>query len=121
PAAALMTRMTEYKQLMSQTFAAVGDGTRRETQQGGPQGILNNAKRRYVEQTFETLQGTQWLKLDMNPATGSGGTCYGDSGGPHFLGGWIPTSRWRSRSPETRSASRRTSTSGSTRRRRGAS
>jgi secreted trypsin-like serine protease len=23
----------------------------------------------------------------MNPATGSGGTCYGDSGGPHFLGG----------------------------------
>ncbi|HKI22367.1 MAG TPA: hypothetical protein VKA24_03010 [Gaiellaceae bacterium] len=23
----------------------------------------------------------------MNPSTGSGGTCYGDSGGPHFLGG----------------------------------
>jgi hypothetical protein len=22
----------------------------------------------------------------MNPSTGSGGTCYGDSGGPHFLG-----------------------------------
>jgi hypothetical protein len=21
----------------------------------------------------------------MNPSTGSGGTCYGDSGGPHFL------------------------------------
>jgi secreted trypsin-like serine protease len=27
-----------------------------------------------------------WLKLSMNPSTGSGGTCYGDSGGPHFLG-----------------------------------
>ena len=23
----------------------------------------------------------------MNPSTGSGGTCFGDSGGPHFLGG----------------------------------
>jgi hypothetical protein len=22
----------------------------------------------------------------MNPSTGDGGTCYGDSGGPHFLG-----------------------------------
>ena len=27
-----------------------------------------------------------WLKISMNPATGDGGTCYGDSGGPHFLG-----------------------------------
>ena len=23
----------------------------------------------------------------MNPSTGSGGGCYGDSGGPHLLGG----------------------------------
>jgi hypothetical protein len=22
----------------------------------------------------------------MNPSTGDGGTCYGDAGGPHFLG-----------------------------------
>jgi secreted trypsin-like serine protease len=22
----------------------------------------------------------------MNPSTGNGGTCFGDSGGPHFLG-----------------------------------
>jgi len=22
----------------------------------------------------------------MNPSVGSGGTCYGDSGGPHFVG-----------------------------------
>ena len=26
------------------------------------------------------------LSSEMNPSTGSGGTCYGDSGGPHFLG-----------------------------------
>ncbi len=26
-----------------------------------------------------------------NPSTGSGGTCFGDSGGPHFLGGAAST------------------------------
>jgi hypothetical protein len=27
-----------------------------------------------------------WLRISMNPSTGNGGTCYGDSGGPNFLG-----------------------------------
>jgi hypothetical protein len=27
-----------------------------------------------------------WLRISMNPAKGDGGTCYGDSGGPNFLG-----------------------------------
>jgi len=27
-----------------------------------------------------------WCKISMNPAHGDGGTCYGDSGGPNFLG-----------------------------------
>ena len=27
----------------------------------------------------------RWLKISMNPSTGDGGTCYGDSGGPYFL------------------------------------
>jgi secreted trypsin-like serine protease len=87
PSAGLLDEMRANHELKGQVFTAVGYGTRRVSQQGGPQGILDNAKRRYVLQTFETLQGNQWLKLDMNPATGSGGTCYGDSGGPHFLGG----------------------------------
>ena len=26
-----------------------------------------------------------WITLSMNLATGNGGTCYGDSGGPHFI------------------------------------
>jgi hypothetical protein len=35
-----------------------------------------------------TLNSTNaaWLRISMNPATGDGGTCYGDSGGPNFLG-----------------------------------
>jgi V8-like Glu-specific endopeptidase len=27
-----------------------------------------------------------WIRASMNPAKGDGGTCYGDSGGPNFLG-----------------------------------
>jgi hypothetical protein len=27
-----------------------------------------------------------WLRISGNPSTGNGGTCYGDSGGPNFLG-----------------------------------
>jgi hypothetical protein len=26
------------------------------------------------------------LRISMNPSLGNGGTCYGDSGGPNFLG-----------------------------------
>ena len=35
-----------------------------------------------------TLNATNptWLRISMNAATGDGGTCYGDSGGPNFLG-----------------------------------
>ena len=87
PPAGLLDRMKANHQLHDQTFTAVGYGARRVSKQGGWRGILSNAKRRYALQSFETLQGAQWLKLDMNPSTGSGGTCYGDSGGPHFLGG----------------------------------
>jgi hypothetical protein len=38
--------------------------------------------------TTGTLRGVtpSWLRISQNPATGDGGTCYGDSGGPNFLG-----------------------------------
>jgi secreted trypsin-like serine protease len=35
---------------------------------------------------FNSL-GKGWLTISQNINTGSGGTCYGDSGGPQFLGG----------------------------------
>jgi hypothetical protein len=67
-------------------FTAVGYGATRDTQQGGFDAIADNVDRRFATQFFLSLQKA-WLLLSMNPATGSGGTCYGDSGGPHFLGG----------------------------------
>jgi len=38
----------------------------------------------YAFSTFDSLNGG-YLRLSMNPATGDGGTCFGDSGGPNFL------------------------------------
>jgi hypothetical protein len=53
---------------------------------GGPNAFFFDSTRRYATQFFLSLQRA-WLNLSENPSTGSGGTCFGDSGGPHFLGG----------------------------------
>lgn len=72
-------------ELNSATFVAAGYGTVRETRKGGPQPLFFDAQRRFAEQSVLSLEPA-WLNLSMNQATGDGGTCYGDSGGPHFLG-----------------------------------
>jgi secreted trypsin-like serine protease len=68
----------ERTDLSSETFTTVGYGIERT--HGDPGG----GERRYALQSARRLDGS-WLKLAMN--SDSGGTCYGDSGGPHFLGG----------------------------------
>jgi hypothetical protein len=41
---------------------------------------------RYVASGSVNAMNPSWIRASMNPATGDGGTCYGDSGGPNFLG-----------------------------------
>jgi len=72
--------------LKRQRFTAVGYGTVRDDKTKGPQTLSFDGMRRYADQGFRSLTKA-WLNLSMNPSTGSGGTCYGDSGGPHFLAG----------------------------------
>ena len=84
PSAGLLDELKS--QLRSQPFTAVGYGAIRESRKKGFEGILDNDHRRMALQSFNSLTKS-WLKLSMNQATGDGGTCYGDSGGPHFLGG----------------------------------
>lgn len=72
--------------LRSQTFTAVGYGTVREDKRTGPHAFFFDGIRRYALQSLLSLQKA-WLGLSMQPSTGDGGTCFGDSGGPHFLGG----------------------------------
>ncbi|MDQ3986836.1 MAG: S1 family peptidase [Actinomycetota bacterium] len=85
PEEGLLDRMKKANELNSANFVAVGYGTVRESRKTGPQGIVNITERRYAEQSYLSLQEA-WLTLAMNEATGDGGTCFGDSGGPHFLG-----------------------------------
>jgi secreted trypsin-like serine protease len=85
PTAGLLDEMKA--SLSGRTFTAVGYGTIRETTKTGPHGILPNLRRRKALQSFQSLTAA-WLTLKMNEATGQGGTCFGDSGGPHFLGGY---------------------------------
>jgi secreted trypsin-like serine protease len=82
PTAGLLGTMN----LKGQTFTAVGYGTVRTGPTGGPNAFFFDSTRRYALQSFLSLEPA-WLNLSENPSTGSGGTCYGDSGGPHFLGG----------------------------------
>jgi secreted trypsin-like serine protease len=85
PSAGLLADMKEDKQLKGQKFVTVGYGTLRDDKTGGPHALGDYGERYYAEQTFLALK-PYWLQISMNPSTGSGGTCYGDSGGPHFLG-----------------------------------
>jgi secreted trypsin-like serine protease len=87
PTAGLLDQLKAGHQLRDQTFTAVGYGTVREEKTGGPHGFLeSDGVRMYALQSALNLEKA-WLLLSMNPSTGNGGTCYGDSGGPHFLGG----------------------------------
>lgn len=65
-------------------FTAVGYGTVRDGIQGGFAAILDNLARNRAEQGFLSLTKA-WLTMPMTEPRGDGGTCYGDSGGPHFI------------------------------------
>ena len=69
----------------SQTFTSVGYGAYEVTKKSGPRQFLYDDVRMVATGTLNSINPT-WLRISMNPATGNGGTCYGDSGGPNFLG-----------------------------------
>jgi secreted trypsin-like serine protease len=86
PDVALLDRLKQSGAIKRQTFTAVGYGTVREDKTGGPHALFFDGIRRYALQSYLSLEKA-WLNLSMQPSTGDGGTCFGDSGGPHFLGG----------------------------------
>lgn len=85
PEAGLLDGLKADHTLKHQTFTTVGYGTVRETRRGAFSAILDNERRNKADQGFLSLTKA-WITLSMNEATGNAGTCYGDSGGPHFLG-----------------------------------
>jgi secreted trypsin-like serine protease len=85
PTAGLLDKLKASGALNQTRFTTVGYGTVREDKTKGPQTLFFDGVRRYATQGYRSLENN-WLNLSMNPSVGSGGTCYGDSGGPHFIG-----------------------------------
>src|SRR5689334_4224641 len=69
----------------TQSFTSVGYGAYEVTNQPGGHRYLYNDVRMVATGTLNSINPA-WLRISMNPSTGNGGTCYGDSGGPNFLG-----------------------------------
>ena len=66
-------------------ITSVGYGAQSVTM--GPGGAtFHYADIRYVAVGSVNAITPSWIRASMNPATGDGGTCYGDSGGPNFVG-----------------------------------
>lgn len=87
PAAGLLDSMKKAGELTQATeFTAVGYGfLGYENGPGGQQRLPGQRTRRYAVSSFDAL-APSYLHLSQNAATGDGGTCAGDSGGPNYLG-----------------------------------
>ena len=70
---------------VNQQFTAVGYGGQEPVNQPGGPVIAYLDTREYAVSSLDAINPA-WLRLSQNQATGDGGTCYGDSGGPNFLG-----------------------------------
>jgi V8-like Glu-specific endopeptidase len=66
-------------------IVSVGYGAQSVTMGAGG-ATFHYADIRYVATGSVNAINPAWIRASMNPATGDGGTCYGDSGGPNFLG-----------------------------------
>jgi Trypsin len=65
-------------------FTSVGYGAQSVTVGKGP--TFHYSDTRFIATGGLNSVTPSWLRISMNPAKGDGGTCYGDSGGPNFLG-----------------------------------
>ena len=69
----------------TQQFTSVGYGAHEVTNSPGGHQYLYDDVRMVATGTLNSVNPA-WLRISMNASTGNGGTCYGDSGGPNFLG-----------------------------------
>jgi secreted trypsin-like serine protease len=85
PKAGLFDQMKAAGTLSSQRFTNVGyGGQERVIDAGGPVFYYYDSRELSVS-SFNALNDT-YLRLSQNDSTEDSGTCYGDSGGPQFLG-----------------------------------
>src|SRR5919112_2232697 len=68
-----------------QPITAVGYGAYEVTNGPGGHAFLYNDVRMQATGSLNAVNPS-WLRISQNPATGDAGACYGDSGGPNFVG-----------------------------------
>jgi secreted trypsin-like serine protease len=66
-------------------ITSVGYGATSVTQGGGPKTLFYPDSRNVATGTLNTLTSSA-LKVSQNSSADNGGTCFGDSGGPNFIG-----------------------------------
>ncbi|HEV8483614.1 MAG TPA: trypsin-like serine protease, partial [Blastocatellia bacterium] len=83
PTAGLFDQLSAQNGLQDAVFTPVGYGLQNRVTGGGPPFFQdrNPVPRMYAFSGFNSLNQA-FLRLSQNPATGNGGTCFGDSGGP---------------------------------------
>lgn len=86
PSCGLLDQLQEKNGLKTAVFTNAGYGVQNRVVGGGVPFFqdVNPIPRMYSFSSFNSLNGG-YLRLSQNPATGNGGTCFGDSGGPNFL------------------------------------
>lgn len=86
PAEGLLDERAAANGLAGAVFTNVGYGVQNRVVGGGVPFFqdLNPIPRMFSFSAFSALNG-HYLRLSQNPATESGGTCFGDSGGPQFF------------------------------------
>lgn len=87
PEAGLLDRMKADRALKGGQFDVVGYGTAEAQNAPGGHVHPRPIPRREVAVSSYNALNDYWLRLSQNDATGDGGSCYGDSGGPIFLHG----------------------------------
>jgi hypothetical protein len=86
PTSGLLDRLQDARALRGQLFTNVGYGYSGREVGGGQPYFLYDGQRRVSLSPFSAL-AKSFLKLQGNSnATGLGGVCFGDSGGPAYLG-----------------------------------
>jgi hypothetical protein len=85
PAAGLVDTLA-----MGTAVDIVGYGVQGFASGGGPRQQLSSLIRYFAPSQLiqsDNVSSAEFIKLSANPSQGSGGTCFGDSGGPDVLGG----------------------------------
>jgi secreted trypsin-like serine protease len=87
PTLGLLDELYRDGSLRGEEFTSVGYGDQERTHEpgSGSPAFGDDERRMISTQLFRTLTKNH-LKLSQNPALGYGGSCWGDSGGPVFLG-----------------------------------